>query len=95
MAVRILCINKAHGDHADPHTAILGWKNEATGETGKSSRDQIYLWLKNNNGVAYVVDEYGNRAFLYPRENMFGTRFVQTAADRVWTDNLLALQECA
>jgi Protein of unknown function (DUF3892) len=96
MAVRILCINKAHGDHADPHTAItsLGWRNETTGQNGKSTRDQVYLWLKNNNGVAYVLDSYGNKAFLYPRENVFGTRFVQTAADRVWTDNLLALPEC-
>lgn len=95
MAVRITCINKAQGAHSDPHTAItsLGWRNENTGEAGKSSRDQIYDWLKKG-GVAYVVDQFGNKAYVYPRESSHGTRFVQTAADRVWTDNLLALDEC-
>ena len=39
MAVRITCINKSGGYHADPHHAIsdLGWRNEATGNTGKST----------------------------------------------------------
>jgi hypothetical protein len=40
------------------------------------------------------VDRLGNKAYLYPRENARGTQFVQTVADRVWTDNLLALPEC-
>lgn len=96
MAVRITCINKAEGAHYDPHVAIasLGWRNEVSGAEGKSTREQIYDWLKNKGGVAYVVDEFGNKAYVYPRENPNGTRFVQTAADRVWTDNLLALNEC-
>jgi hypothetical protein len=96
MSVRITCINKGQGAHANAHEAIssLGWRNEASGAEGKSTRDQIYDWLKNKGGVAYVVDGFGNKAFLYPRENAAGTRFVQTAADRVWTDNLLALDEC-
>lgn len=96
MAIRITCINKAQGYHQDPHVAIseLGWMNEATGETGKSSRLVIYDWLKNKGGVAYVTDRFGNKAYLYPRENAYGTQYVQTIADRVWTDNLLSLPEC-
>ena len=96
MAIRITCINKAYGNHFDPHTAItsLGWQNDSTGATGKSTREQIYEWLKNSGGVAYTIDRYGNKAFVFPRENSYGTRFVQTAADRVWTDNLLYLPEC-
>jgi hypothetical protein len=96
MSVKITCINKLHGVHSDPHSAILtlGWKDDLTGNTGKSSREQVYEWLKHQNGVAYVVDQYGNKAYVFPRENSFGTKFVQTAADRAWTDNLLALPEC-
>jgi hypothetical protein len=96
MAVRITCINKSDGYHADPHHAIsyLGWKNEETGETGKSSRLEIYNWIKDKGGVAYVIDSRGNKASVGTREHANGTKFLQTHADRVWTDNLLALPEC-
>lgn len=96
MPIRITCINKSGGYHQDPHHAIsnLGWIEDGTGKTDKSTRLQIYNWLKNDNGIAYVQDWRGNKAYLYPRENAYGTQFVQTYADNVWTDNLLALPEC-
>ena len=97
MAIRITCINKAGGRHFDPHVAIsdLGWLNDSTGATGKSNRLQFYDWLKQSSAnLAYVLDRAGNKAFLYPRENSQGTKFVQTFADKVWTDNLLYLPEC-
>jgi hypothetical protein len=96
MAIRITCINKEHGFHQDLHHAIshLGWVNEENGKTGKNTRLEIYNWLKNENGAAYVTDGAGNRAYVYPKENQNGTKFVQTYADDVWTDNLLYLPEC-
>jgi hypothetical protein len=97
MAIRITCINKAGGQHYDAHAAIsnLGWVNESTGKTGKSSRLEVYDWLKkDSSNQAYVLDRRGNCAFIYPRDNQYGTKFVQTFADKVWTDNLLALPEC-
>lgn len=96
MGIRITCIKKAGDDHFDPHVAIseLRWVNDRASGSGSSTREQVYDWLKNRNGVAYVVDRNGNKAFVYPRENAFGTRFVQTHADGVWTDNLLAVPEC-
>jgi hypothetical protein len=96
MAIRITCINKSGGFHSDPHHAIsnLGWVNEATGDQGKNSRQQVYDWIKTQRGEAYVLDGRGNKAFVFPREHANGTQYVQTAADQVWTDNLLALPEC-
>jgi len=96
MAIRITCINKSGGYHQDPHHAIqnLGWTNEENGSTGKNTRLEIYNWLKDEKGTAYVTDSRGNRAYVYPRENANGTQFVQTYADKVWTDNLLSLPEC-
>ncbi len=96
MAIRIVCINKSGGWHADPHHAIshLGWRNEETGEAGKNTRLEIYDWIKNKNGIAYVLDSRGNKAYVGVRENQYGTKYVQTYADQVWTDNLLALPEC-
>ena len=95
MAIRITCINKSGGDHVDPHHAIskLGWTEDGTGKTDKSTRLQIYDWIKEG-GVAYVLDARGNKASVKTREHANGTKFVQTYADGVWTDNLLALPEC-
>jgi hypothetical protein len=97
MAIRITCINKSGGYHQDPHHAIqnLGWTNEENGKTGKSTRLEIYSWLKDDKGSAYVKDRVGNLAYVYPRESANGTKFVQTYADKVWTDNLLSLPECS
>lgn len=96
MAIRITCINKEQGHHQDPHHAIskLGWIEDGTNKTGKSSRLEIYDWLKSQGGAAYVLDRSNNRAFVYPKENAYGTKYIQTYADHVWTDNLLSLPEC-
>jgi Protein of unknown function (DUF3892) len=96
MTVRVTCIRKQGGYHDDPHVAIedLGWTNEATGQSGRSTRLQFYDWLQNQNGVAYVKDRYGNQASVRPRVSARGNPFVQTVADGTPTDNLLNLPEC-
>ena len=96
MSVRITCINKDGGNHENPHVAIsyLGWLNEETNESGKSSREVMYDWIKNKNGYAYVRDSYGNTARVGAAETSRGTKYVRTHRDKTWTDNLLALPEC-
>jgi hypothetical protein len=93
MAIRITCINKSGGYHDDPHHAIshLGWVNEQTGKQGKSTRLEVYNWIKNENGTAYVTDSAGHRAYVGARENSAGTKYLQTYADQRWSNNLLAL----
>jgi len=96
MAIRIICVSKPSGNNRDPHDAIsvLGWENEATGQRSRITRDELYNWIKLEKGVAYVIDGGGNKAFVGTRENIYGTRYVQTYADGKWTDNLLALPNC-
>lgn len=96
MSIRITCITKSGGYHEDPHHAIsaLGWINEQTKKTGCNTRLQIYEWIKDQNGVAYVRDSRGNQAAVRTREHWNGTKYLQTYADSVWTDNLFALPEC-
>ena len=55
--------------YADPHHAIqdLGWINEQSSETGESTRLQVYDWIKNENGKAYVRDKHGNTAYVCAR----------------------------
>jgi|SRR5215208_8105071 len=96
MSIKITCINKQQGYHEDPHHAIsqLGWLEDGTGKSGKSSRLEIYDWIKDQNGVAYVTDGYGNKAYLITKVSRSGTKFVQTVADGRETNNLLNLPEC-
>jgi hypothetical protein len=96
MSVRITCIKKSNGYHEDPHHAIseVGWIDEQTNETGRATRLEMYVWIKDKNGVASVSDSRGNKARVGTREHTNGTKYLQTYADGVWTDNLLALSEC-
>jgi len=96
MSVRITCISKAGGFHEDPHVAItnLGWVNEANGQTGNSTRLEMYDWIQNQGGQAYVKDNLGNVVSVGTAETAGGTKYVRTYADGKWTDNLLALPEC-
>jgi hypothetical protein len=96
MAVRIRCINKANGEHENPYIAIqyLGWLNEQSGATGKSSREEIYDFVVNKGGTAYV-SAGGARADLIGLVSPRGTRYVKTRADQTERDNLLKLGECS
>lgn len=95
MAVRITCINKANGQHENPYLAIshLGWVEDRTAKTGRTTRDTMHDWIKNQNGYAYVQAGTA-RAKLIPLVSPHGTRYVKTEADSTERDNLLKLPEC-
>lgn len=96
MAVRITCISKDNGNHENPHAAIqsLGWIEDGTAKRGTSTRLEMYDWIKNRSGDAYVRDGQGNTVRVGTAETSRGTKYVRTYRDRTWTDNLLALPEC-
>ena len=95
MSVKITCINKDNGDHYDRHEAIthLGWINESTNATGKSTRDEMVKFLEGGNS-AYTKDNLSNVAYLVVRVSGSGNKYVKTVADGKETDNLLYLVEC-
>lgn len=97
MAVKITCIKKDGGNHENPYTAIssMKWLNESTNQTGVSSRMEMYDFVVNQNGTAYVKDAYGNMANLMGAISPKGTKYVKTYADSVTSDNLLKLSECS
>ena len=96
MAVRITCINKSGGNHENPHEAIsrLGWTNELSNKSGISTREQMWEWIANQHGAAFVKDAYGNVTHVRALTNQHGTKYLQTYADNTPTDNLLKLPEC-
>lgn len=96
MAIKITCVNKDGGNHDNPNVAIthLGWVKDEDGTSGKSTRLEMYNWIKNDKGEAYVKDGQGNKAKLITAETAFGTKFVKTEADTSTKNNLLSLPEC-
>ncbi|PWN70164.1 DUF3892 domain-containing protein [Chryseobacterium phosphatilyticum] len=96
MAIRITCINKNNGYHENPDLAIthLGWIDD-NGKTGRNKRVEIYNWIKNEKGEAYVADIYGNRARVITAETNNGTQYLKTEADNSTKNNLLSLPECS
>jgi hypothetical protein len=96
MAIRITCITKDSGNHENPYVAIteLGWINDQTNATGRSTRIAMYDWIVNQNGYAYVKDVYGNTAKLIGAISSKGNKYVKTVADETQSDNLLKLNEC-
>jgi len=94
MAVRVTCINKDGGYHENPYTAItyLGWVKDSGGETGKSTRLEMYDFVKGG-GEAYV-QVGAARAVLIAAITPGGTKYVKTQADSTTKDNLLKLPEC-
>jgi hypothetical protein len=68
--------------------------NEITRESGKSTRLEIYDFIVNKKGEAYVKDSKGNMAYLIGETTLRGTKYVRTRPDSVTSDNLLSLSEC-
>lgn len=95
MPIKITCINKDNGKHENPNLAItdLGWINEENEKSGKNTRLQIYNWIKNENGQAYVVDS-NNKVNVITAETSYGTKYLKTEADNSTKNNLLSLPEC-
>lgn len=96
MSVRITCIKKDSGNHENPYVAIesLDWINEQTNATARTTRLDMYDFVVNKKGEAYVKDAQGNVAYLIGAISPRGTKYVKTVADETKTDNLLKLSEC-
>ena len=95
MPVRITCIKKDSGNHENPHTAIstLGWKEYGTGNTGRSTRLEMYKFVVEDKEYAYVQDPYGNQAKLIGGVTPRGAKYIKTVADETKADHRLKLLE--
>ena len=95
MRIRITCINKDNGNHANPHEAIsrFGWVEDGTTQVKHSTLSQMVEFLGNKLNSAYVSS--GNvSALCYINKSAYGNLFIQTYSDNRWQDNLLNLPEC-
>ncbi|WP_019072977.1 DUF3892 domain-containing protein [Streptomyces hokutonensis] len=90
MAIQITAVHLTAG-RTHQHIDRLWWSDQAEGSSGDNSRAEIVAWIENRNGQAYTDDGHGNRADVAVRKPAQGPKYLQTHADGVWTDNLLAL----
>jgi hypothetical protein len=91
---RIDCVNKP--DRNSPHERITHvggpkpdgsgrWKDTVANVVGFIERKEHQFYTKEGNASAWVG----------VRTSPAGNKFLQTYADGIWKDNLLALLECA
>lgn len=91
---RIDCVNKPHRDSPHEHITHVGgpnpdgngrWKDTVANVVGFIDRKQHRFYTKEGNASAWVN----------VRTSANGHKFLQTYADGIWKDNLLALAECS
>lgn len=90
-------IIRIRGGSLQNHSAISHYQWIRTGNDQPviSTRQEIVQWIDNGKGSnrAFVTDRYRGKAYCEVRQ-VSQTRFLQTYADGVWTDNLLSLPQC-
>jgi Protein of unknown function (DUF3892) len=90
---RIDCVNKP--DRYSTHeriTAVGGPKPDGSGRWNDSA-DNVIRFIESNQHQFYT-SEGGATAWVGVRVSAAGNKFLQTHADGLWKDNLLALPEC-
>ncbi len=86
--VQVTCINKTNRNSSHEAITHLG------GSNWKWTRQEVVRSIKNKTNTFFTLVG-GRRADLAVRVSANGTEYVQTYADGVWNNNLLALPECA
>lgn len=90
MAIQITAI-RLSGGTTHQHIIRLWWMNPTNAKSGDNNRAEIVSFIEENQGMAYVEDGRGRRAYVGVVTPAHGAKYLRTHADGVWTDNLLAL----
>jgi Protein of unknown function (DUF3892) len=91
---RIDCVNKPNRSSPHEHITHVGGPNPDGVGRWKDTVPKVVQILKTQQHRFYTKE--GNAsAWVGVRISAAGNKFLQTYADGVWRDNLLALSECA
>ena len=88
--VQVTCITKSSSQGGHEHITHLGAKSGQW----KWTREQVITSIEAKTNTFYVMDASGKRADVGVVRPTGQAPYVRTYADRVWTDNLLALPAC-
>ena len=90
---QIDCVNKPNRTSPHEHiTHVGGPKPDGTGRW-KDSVPNVIGFIESGTHRFYT-SVGGATAWVKVRESSAGNKYIQTQADGVWKDNLLALNEC-
>jgi len=89
MAIRCTGIEMSKGGYHHEHIVQIQYI-DTDGVTKWCTRAQMVEYIESG-GQAYVRDARGDVAYLAARKSAYGNKYVQTYADGIWQDNLLAL----
>jgi hypothetical protein len=91
---RIDCINKPNRNSSHEHiTRVGGPKPDGTGRWTDTVPNVVrFIEAKTHR---FYTSEGGATAWVGVRESAAGNKYLQTFADGIWKDNLLALRECS
>jgi hypothetical protein len=90
---RIDCINKPNRNSPHEHITHVGGPNPDDNGRWKDTVPHVVQFIENKQHTFYTKE--GNAsAWVGVRTSAAGNKFLQTYADGVWKDNLLALSEC-
>jgi hypothetical protein len=90
---RIDCVNKPdRNSRHESITRVGGPKPDGSGRWRDTTANVVsFIESKQHR---FYTHEGGFKAWVGVKESATGHKFLQTYADGVWKDNLLALQEC-
>lgn len=91
MSIQITRTELSGAGTTHQHISRLWWTEPSTGKSDIWTRAALITWIDDKKGHAYTEDASGHRADVLVRTPEHGEKYVQTKADGVWTDNLLAL----
>ncbi len=98
MAIKVIKIEPANlgiaGDPIAAHKAVewFVWVNESNQTSGKTSRKDMYNWIVNQKGQAYI-NVGGQTARLFGALSQTGEQYIQAAKDGKWVNDLLELSD--
>ncbi len=88
--LRCVAIRMSAGGSRHEHITRIQWVEDGTTTKNDNTRAEMVAFVEKG-GRAYVKDKRGDVAYLRVRISYAGNKYVQTYADGIWSDNLLAL----
>jgi hypothetical protein len=90
---RIDCINKPDRNSSHEHITHVGGPKPDGNGRWRDTVPNVVNFIETKTHRFYTR-ENGVTAWVYVRTSTSGHKYLQTQADGVWTNNLLALKEC-
>lgn len=92
MSVKITAIRRGANRADNPYVDIQAfqWINEESQRIGVTDLSNMYDWIVNKEGKAYVTKD-GRPIYIFGATTAAGEPFLRTAENQQWTDDLINL----